>query len=231
MTKIFLVHGWTHTLDKWHPLVNELIVCGFEPVLLRVPGLTQPSEEVWDIPKYVEWLHGAIDGAEPLYILGQSNGGRIAMAYDQAHPGKIKHLFLVSAAGVYDSRSRTVIKRLIAKPIAALLKPIVTGKVRRVMYRIIGGRDYGNASENMQKTMQNVTGFDKTFDPSCVSAPTTLIWGSGDTYTPLANARVLEASIQHVDKLVVFDGVGHSSQFDKAGQVAAIIADTLKKKA
>ena len=32
--KIFIIHGWTYTTNKWQPLVADLQSKGFEPVLL-----------------------------------------------------------------------------------------------------------------------------------------------------------------------------------------------------
>ncbi len=57
MKKVFIIHGWTYTLSAWDECVKELRARHIEPIQLRVPGLTEESSAVWDLEKYVAWLH------------------------------------------------------------------------------------------------------------------------------------------------------------------------------
>ena len=190
--KIYIVHGWTYSLSKWDKLIAVLEQQGFEPVMLKVPGLSLPSDRVWDIPGYVQWLDGELANAEHPIIVGHSNGGRIAMAFDVAHPGKISKLILVASAGVYHESVRLSSKRRLFKLVATLLKPLFGTPLRKLAYRLIGASDYGNASPNMRETMRNVINFDKDFDLQKVTAPTTFIWGENDTATPLEDASIMQ---------------------------------------
>lgn len=226
--KIFLVHGWTYSLAKWDSLISELKARGFEPVLLKVPGLSQPSDEVWNVEKYVEWLRGKVGQEEDLIIGGQSNGGRMIMAYDVKYPGQIKHMFLIASSGIYHDSKKLSLKRKVFKFIAKLLKPFLKGVTRRVMYRLIGAPDYGNAKPNMRETMKNVTEYDKTFDITKVSAPTTLIWGEKDYATPLEDAHKIKDRLQNPGELHVFEGVKHSPQGSKPVEVAEIMKSTIE---
>ncbi len=226
--KIFIVHGWTYTLAKWDGVVEELTKLGYEPVLLKVPGLTQPSDDEWDIPKYVAWLDQQLKGEDEPIVVGHSNGGRIALAYDVAHPKRLKHIFLISSAGVYHQKPAITVKRKVAKSAAKALKPVVRGKARRVAYRLIGASDYGNAKPNMQKTMTNVINFDAGLDLSQVQTPITFIWGEKDTITPIEDACVMMEKVQRPEELHTFEDSGHSSQGDHPGEVAEIINVTLQ---
>ena len=228
MKKLYIVHGWTYSLDKWNDLLTELSSHEIDPVMLKVPGLSEPSDEVWTIEKYVEWLESELKDEKDVLLLGHSNGGRIAMAYDVVHPGKLKHLILLDSAGIPRTDNSTSLKRKVAKPIAGALKPITPAPVRRKLYRMIGAADYGNAKPNMQKTMQNVLAHDETFDPTAVQVPSTLIWGSEDAATPLEHGEKLKQLLPNVTDLHVIDDAKHSPHATHTQQVSEIVVQTLE---
>lgn len=222
--KLHIIHGWTYTLDKWTELQKVLSGKGYEPVMLHVPGLTNPSDEVWSVERYVEWLEGELNAEKQPIVIGHSNGGRIAMAYDQKNPGSLKHLFLIDSAGIFHDETKLSFKRKVSKLLATILKPITTTKMRRVLARFIGASDYGNAKPNMRQTMLNLWEHDKSFDPATVSAPTTIIWGENDTSTPQSDAHVLAQKIENVAGVHIIAGAGHSPQGSHATEVAEIIS-------
>ncbi|MCP4087556.1 MAG: alpha/beta hydrolase [Actinomycetia bacterium] len=226
--KVFIIHGWTYSLNRWDEAMRELGERGYEPVMLKVPGLSESSDAVWDVGKYVEWLGMQLKSEKHTIIIGHSNGGRIAMAYDVAHPGQIKHLFLVSSAGIYHDSQSASMRRKVFGGVSKVLKPIARGPIRRVLYRLIGASDYGNAKPNMRQTMVNVTDHDKTFDVSQVSAPATLIWGREDKATPVDDAQQIQSRLQNPGELRIFPGVGHSPHGDKPGEFADIVDETIK---
>lgn len=227
MTKIHIVHGWTYSLTKWDQLIDQLRSLGFEPIMHRVPGLSAPSDKVWTIDSYVDWLRDELTGDPDPIVIGHSNGGRISMAYDIKYPNHIKHLFLISSAGIYHDEVRLSMKRRVFAVFAKILKPFIRGPLRKFMYRLIGATDYGNAKPNMRKTMKNVTDYDKQFDVSKVSAKTTIIWGRADKATPFSDAQKILDQIQNPDQIYDFDGVGHSAHAERPNQVADIIVKTL----
>jgi len=226
--KVFIVHGWTYNLDKWDDVMNRLSECDVEPVMLNVPGLSVPSQKVWDIDSYVEWLNEQICDEQDPIIIGHSNGGRIAMAYESVYPSKIAHLFLISSAGIYHDDKKVSAKRRAAGVVAKLLKPIARGRVRRVLYRLIGGADYGNASENMRKTMTNVINYDKVMDVTKVKTPVTMIWGENDALTPIEDAYKIKDQLTGDVDLHILHDSGHSPQADYPQQVADIIVKKLE---
>ncbi len=226
--KLFIVHGWTYNLDKWAELVKSLELAGHQPVLLKVPGLTAPSDKVWTIDDYVEWLKTQLDGQTKPAIIGHSNGGRIALAYDQKYPGKIGKLILIDSAGVAHADPARRAKLSALKAIAKVGKPLakVPG-VSRVFHRVIGANDYHNSPPNMKATMQNMLAADTDIDLAKTSVPTTLIWGSDDTQTPLADGQTMARQIPGA-KISVVTGGRHAPMFTHTDQVAKLIIGALE---
>src|SRR3989344_3554613 len=101
--KIFILHGWTRSTGKWNPFVELLKRKGIEVNLLKIPGLTQKIDKVWQINDYVEWL---------IKIIGNSNGGRIALNFAIKYPDKLSNLILIDSAGIYHNELSLKIKRL-----------------------------------------------------------------------------------------------------------------------
>ena len=227
--KVFVIHGWTYSLDKWDQAFAEMEKLGLKPVMLKVPGLSEPSDDVWDVESYVDWLRQKIEGEKDPLIVGHSNGGRIAMAYDVASPGHIRRLVLVASAGVYNDGSQISLKRKVFKAIAKVVKPFARGPVRKALYRVIGANDYGNAAPNMRQTMINVTEHDKTFELNKVTAQATLIWGDHDTSTPIQDAEVIHGALPHADELHVIHGSGHSPHAADPKRVANLILAASKE--
>lgn len=229
MTKLYIIHGWTYNLDKWKDVSLELKLRDIEPVLLKVPGLTEPSDEVWDIEGYIGWLDEQLKGETRPIVAGHSNGGRIAMSYIQKYPDRIKQLILIDSAGVAHNEKRSVVKLKVLKVIAKVGKifTFIPG-VRKVFYKLIGARDYLDAPPNMRKTMQNMLKADQNLKLASIDLPVTIIWGRDDTITPLADGQTINKAVKG-SKLVVIDGARHAPMATEPVKVADVIAEAIKK--
>ncbi len=221
--KLFIIHGWTYSLDKWTAICRLLKEAGFEPVLLKVPGLTAPSDKVWDMDGYVQWLDKQLAGEAAPVVIGHSNGGRIALSYAQAHPGRLKHLILIDSAGVVNTRKTRTAKlktlKLLAK-VGKVLTPIPG--VKQTFYRVIGGQDYLQAPPNMKQTMQQMFEADNQLEFKRIDVPTTIIWGRDDSYTPLRDGQKMAAMLPDAD-LHVIDHARHAPFFSHPDEVIDVI--------
>lgn len=194
--KLYIIHGWTYTIEPWTQTVGILQAQGYEVVQLRVPGLTAPSEKSWTVDEYVSWLREQLQHEEHPIVLGHSNGGRIAMHYDVAYPGHLSKLILLSSAGIEVAQRRISLKRRVFRVAAKLLAPLKhVPFASKVVYRLLGS-DYGAAPPHMKVTLANMLASDKLFDASNVTAPTSILWGEADTVTPVSMARALNGSIK-----------------------------------
>ena len=226
---LYIIHGWTYTIEPWTSAVSILRSKGVEVRQLRVPGLTAPSEEVWDVDGYVEWLHSELKDAKNPTVLGHSNGGRIALNYLKKYPGSIGHLILLSAAGINVSDQKISLKRRIFRVVAKVLRPLkYIPFVRKVVYRLIGGSDYDRAPANMKQTLHNMLESDKQLDLTDIDTPTSILWGKVDRVTPLAQG---EKMARHLPRATIrkFDGWAHAPYITHPNEVAAAILAAMEE--
>ncbi|MBQ9018075.1 alpha/beta hydrolase [Candidatus Saccharibacteria bacterium] len=194
MANLYIIHGWTYTVEPWNTTLSIMRENGLKIKMLKVPGLTEPSDKVWTVDDYVAWANEQIpDGA---IALGHSNGGRILLNLCAKNPQKLKYLILLDSAGIYEpSRKKQIVERIakIGRPFKKL--PLV-GKV---FHRLTGTTDYSHAPENMKKTLVNMLESDKTLDLSKVTTRAFLLWGKKDTTTPPRQATAMYEKLPHAD--------------------------------
>ena len=184
MKRLYIIHGWTYTVEPWNKTLAILRKNGLQVRMLNVPGLTAESNKVWDIDKYVEWARGELpDGC---VVLGHSNGGRILLNLAKKYPEKIGHLILLNAAGMYRESLRRKILGVVAKIFAPLKKFKL---LRRVFHKMTGVSDYSRAPVNMQKTLSNMIMSDRKLVMNGILTPTSILWGEEDRITPIEAGR------------------------------------------
>ena len=92
MADLYIIHGWTYTVEPWKKTIELLREKGLSVKMLRVPGLTEESKKEFTIADYVKWADSEIpDGA---IALGHSNGGRILLNLCAEKPEKLKYLIM-----------------------------------------------------------------------------------------------------------------------------------------
>ena len=189
MVDLYIIHGWTYTVEPWRQTLALLKENGVRVKMLHVPGLTEDSKKTFTIEDYVKWADREIpDGA---IALGHSNGGRILLNLCAAKPEKLKYLILLDSAGVYEPSVRKQMTERLAK-IGKPLKKIKL--IDKVFHRVTGSTDYSKAPENMKATLTNMLESDKELDISKVTTKTFVLWGKKDTVTPPRQAtKIYEA--------------------------------------
>ena len=194
MADLYIVHGWTYTIEPWRATIGLLRDAGISVKMLRVPGLTEPSKKEFEIADYVKWANQEIpDGA---IALGHSNGGRILLNLCAKNPEKLKYLILLDSAGIYEPSVRERMVERMAK-IGKPLKKIPV--VDKAFHKITGSTDYSRAPENMKKTLANMLASDKDLDFSKVETPTYILWGKKDTTTPPRQATAMYEKLPNAE--------------------------------
>lgn len=223
LKKIYIVHGWTYSTDKWLPAVEKLKKDGFETVLLNVPGLTKEIEKPWTLNDYVEWLHQELKDQKDVVLLGHSNGGRIAISYALKYPELISNLILVDSAGVLDKRLKTNIKKSIFGYLSKCGKLICNSDVcKKFLYKLAGEKDYLNATPVMRSTMANLITVDLEPELCNIAVPTLIIWGEKDKATPLYQGQIMNQNIKK-SKLVIIENAGHSPHFTNPEKIVELV--------
>lgn len=220
---LYILHGWTYELSKWNPLINKLKKAGYKPKILNIPGLTDKTDKSLNINDYIDWLYHMLPQNTPIILLGHSNGGRIALNYALKYPDKISRLILIDSAGIYDDKPISVVKRRFFKFIAKTGQ-LFTNSIflKRLLYKLIGEKDYVTATPHMKNTMINLMNSDKNLNLENLRVPTAIIWGGNDRTTPLWMAYKLRHRIRG-STMQIIQKAGHSPQFSHFEQVYAII--------
>lgn len=227
MKKILVLHGWTYSTEKWTPFINLLKKEGLDVNLLKIPGLTEKLNEVWNLKTYVEWLNEKV-GKERAILIGHSNGGRISLAFSLKYPEKVEHLILIDSAGIYHNDLPIRIKRLIFKIIAKVGKNLTSSeKLRKILYKLSRERDYYDASPIVKKTMKNLITIDISQELNQIKIPTLIIWGEGDKTTPLKDGQLMHSLIKN-SKLRVIKSARHSPMFTHPEEVVNKIVEEIE---
>lgn len=225
--KIYILHGWTYSLDKWGKFTDLLKNEEYEPFYLKIPGLTNESNEIWDLDKYVNWLEKEISNEDKIILLGHSNGGRIALSFAIKYPNKIQKLILVDSAGIYHKEFALEIKRFIFGTVAKIGKKFTSSAVlKKFLYRLAGESDYQAATPNMKQSMVNLISTDLTPVLEKISSPTLIIWGENDKVTPVGDARTMNKLIKN-SKLKIIKGARHSPFYTHPNEVVTILKNDI----
>lgn len=223
MKNLYIIHGWTYTVEPWRTTFEILAKNGLKPKMLHVPGLTEESKKVWTIEDYVKWADKNIpDGA---IALGHSNGGRILLNLLSKKPNKLEHLILLDAAGVYEkSKKKTIVKK-----ISKVGKPLKNNKfISKVYHKVVGASDYERAPENMRKTLTNMLESDRNLEIEKVTVPTTILWGEEDKITPPRQAEIMHQKIKG-STLKFYKNWNHAPYISHPTELAKAILSVMEK--
>ena len=223
MADLYIVHGWTYTVEPWKKTIALLRDRGISVKMLHVPGLTEKSGREFTIADYARWANREIpDGA---VALGHSNGGRILLNLCAAKPDKLKYLILLDSAGVYEPSVRKKVVEKVAK-IGRPLKKIKV--VDKVFHRVTGSTDYSRAPENMKKTLANMIKSDEALDFSKVTTKTFILWGKKDTTTPPRQATVMYEKLPNAE-LKFYANWTHAPYISSPEELARALATLVER--
>lgn len=250
MPILLCLHGWGGSKESFTELRHALQGTDIEILTPDLPGFGSEPEpsKPWTIDDYADWAEAWLqktlpptpDALRPLFLLGHSHGGRIALTlaarqsalrptpYAQ-HP--IRHLFLCAAAGL---RHPPTLKQTIGLTLAKIGKIVLSlpllshlqAPARTLLYKLLRSHDYERASPIMKQTLQNIIHGDVRSLLPLITIPTDIFWGEEDTMTPLADGEEMHAAI-HGSTLLTFPGVRHRVHRDRATEIAAVIHSRL----
>lgn len=228
MKKIYILHGWAYSTEKWEPFVKELKRNKIEAEMLMIPGLTAALDKVWNIDDYTEWLNKIISKEkEPVTLLGHSNGGRIALSFVSKYPEKVKKLILIDSAGIYHNELPIRFKRLIFGAIAKIGKGLTgSERMRKLLYRFAREHDYEKADPIAKKTMVNLIKTDIAQELKKINIKTQIIWGREDRITPLSDGKFINMKIKD-SVLNIIENAKHSPMFTHPKEVTDVIFKNL----
>jgi pimeloyl-ACP methyl ester carboxylesterase len=258
---VLLLHGSNADLHTWEPWAEALTgryrVIRFDQV---GHGLTGPDpRDDYSRENYVEDILLVADklGLQQFVLGGNSMGGKHALAFASAHPGRIMGLVLVDSAGgpmVADTSktdgedeggnigfkiAQTPGLNLIAEQItprsliAQSLEQSVSVKSVASEAAVTRYWELLRYPGNRRATIKR---FGSPYDPlteaeiAAITAPTLILWGEEDRLIPLAAGRWL-AKVMPGAKLKAYPNIGHLPHEEAASQTLADLQPWLAKHA
>jgi pimeloyl-ACP methyl ester carboxylesterase len=196
---LLFLHGWGVGHDAYLPLLEQLAATHtvYAPDMPGFGGTPEPPEP-WDTDKYADFVESycKLNGLTEPVCMGHSNGGRVLLRLLSRENPAISppKMVLFSSAGLKPRRGLKVrlkvytykTGKFLLRPFPKLLERYQSGK---------GSEDYRAASPVMKAAMSKLISIDLTRALPRIKPPTLLIWGGGDTATPISDGRKMERLI------------------------------------
>lgn len=238
VTLLFL-HGWGGSKASFDPLREALAGTDLEILTPDLPGFgAEPDPpHPWTVEEYADWtaawLKANRAGTGPLWILGHSHGGRIAIVLAARKQAEIERLFLCAPA--INRAHRYLLRRMIGVIIAKIGKALLSLPglsalapfARTLLYKLLRVHDYERASPLMRETLVLVTRRDLSSLLPTITQEVDLFWGTDDTQTPVADAHFMKASLPRCT-LHAYEGTRHAVHKTNAREIAAVLRQRLK---
>lgn len=229
---VIVMHGWGCNKSTVAS-ITRVAAESCRVYTVDFPGFGDSPEppSVWGVEEYTRIIERLIEAEhlEKPVLVGHSFGGRVAIVL--ASRNEVGKVILVDAAGVKPRRSLTYYLKVYSFKAGRIMWRLLLGE-KKAAARIEKSRarrasaDYLNASPKMRAILSKVVNEDLKHLMPKISAPTLLVWGSNDTATPLADAKVMEQLIPDAG-LVEFKNCGHYSFLDNPVQFAAVLRNFL----
>lgn len=224
---VLLLHGTGASLHTWDGWV-ETLKQAFTVVRVDLPafGLTGPHPEGrYDIESYVAFIKAFVDqlGVNQLHIAGNSLGGGIAWSFAASYPDDVSSVILIDSAGQPSTR-RPAVFALAQHPLTSKLlvktapKAFMRKNLHEVYYDdrkvtdalIARYRDLSLFPGNRQAFVDRAT-TPMQYDLNALASlnmPVFILWGEGDTWIPVANARAFQRAVPE-SQLKIYPHLGH----------------------
>ncbi|MEE4195091.1 MAG: alpha/beta hydrolase [Anaerolineae bacterium] len=240
-TLILLLHGFGASTFSWRAVIEPLTAFG-QVVAYDRPafGLTErplPRNYMWtpgnpyDEQANIDYVIGLIDyfGAEKAVLIGNSAGGRVALATAVAYPERVQALVLVDSVGGAGSRS-SLFNVLLKLPQVRAIGPYAVRGISSsgvdTIYRawydpslvteeIVEGYKLPLQVENWDRALFEFTAAgsrpDLVEDFDRLTMPVLVLSGDDDRIVPVETAIELAGQIEG-SELVIFENCGHVPQ-------------------
>ena len=219
---LLVLQGWAAPAEIYAAVAKRL-AGKMRVVIPDMPGFgaTPEPEDPWGSEDYARFVRRFLAelGIESAYIMGHSNGGRVAMRLLTGDdPFGAPRLILCDSAGIVPKKSlKSKISLAGYKTARVFLgssagQKLFPGKLDELRSKR-GSADYKNASPVMRATLVKLVNEDLRPLMPLIKQPTLLFWGTADTATPLSDAQTMEKLFPDAG-LVTAPGAGHYSFLD-----------------
>lgn len=240
---VVMLHGFSDTKDSFVD-VARAVTRTRRAILPDLPGFSDASQHrdhLYDVPGIAGVLREALAEVAPdaVHLVGNSLGGAVAAWLALEHPGWVRSLTLIGAAGV-----RMPVASAMQRHIEAGHNPFVINSreeyhafVRFVVERMPPGSGlvrglmaerFMARREMNEKILDELVSSDLDLSERLgeIAVPTLLLWGDRDRLIDLSAARTYHRAIPG-SRLVVMHGIGHCPQVEAPRATARRILETV----
>lgn len=224
-TPILLLHGWAKDMtgSRYAGACTLLEKAGYTVFAPDLPGfgnnpLPQAALVFEDYIVFVKTFIEKTMKAKKVILIGHSFGGRMAIRFSARYPDMVEKLILADASGV---PQKLTPKKQVLSLASRMLKPLFVIPpfsfffqfARKILYRTIGEMDYYKAG-NLTQTFKNVYQVSIMDDLPKVSAPTLIVWGEKDMFTPIQDGKIMHEGIKNA-KFAIIQDASHKLPYEK----------------
>ena len=235
-TPVLALHGWGGSLESYEKLGKELSSMGFKLIVPDLPGFgkSEKPSRPWGVAEFAAFARffAKSQGLRDFYLFGHSFGGGIAIKWTFWDTSNIKGLILCGVAVV---RNKKTLKKVLFKyATKAGKKTLSFGFLKgirkiskKMLYKVAREHNYEEMEGVMKETFQNVVKEDLTDKLPKIKLSTLVVWGKDDTYTPLAEGKLVHDKIKN-SKMVVFDDARHGVHLQQPKKLAGAMRDWIR---
>ena len=230
---VLLFHGWGDNASGLSALRQSLSK-KYQVLALDLPGFgsSQAPREVWNLDNYASFIQALLnklDLKQPYAVIGNSNGGALAVRAVSLGLLKPQKLVLLAASGI---RTGGGTKRFILKVIAKTGDAAtiwLPERYRQALRRSL----YGAAGSDMlvmpqlQETFKKTVRQDVQADAASIMIPTLLIYAENDRAVPPGDGQKYHQLIKG-SRLEMIADAGHFVHHDQPARVETLIKDFLR---
>ncbi len=219
---ILLVHGWGGSLDSLRAL-GEMVSDTHKVILVDLPGFGKSANPPgdWGVGEYANLITALLENLKikKITYFGHSFGGAIGLILSTKPNSVVSKLILCNSAL---KRPNKTVK------IPLFLKSVLfrTKSIRIWTYRIFFPNSDIAKHPHLESNFKRIMQQDLSHLPPKIKTPTLIIWGEGDTFTPVAWAYELHQQIAN-SLLKIIPGERHGLPLRNPEIVAKEIRDFL----
>jgi 3-oxoadipate enol-lactonase len=224
-TPLLLVHGHPFDRSMWAPQLRHFS-SDRRVVVPDLRGYGASGGAVPDWSAFVDDLAALLDGLRVprAVVAGLSMGGQIALELWARHPDRVAGLLIADTTAAGESGESRVARiaqaqRLLREgmdPYAVenlylMVSPDAPPEVARHVLAMMRSTDPAGAAAAQRARADRP---DRRAGLATVTVPTVVVVGSEDSFTPVADARVIAEGVPGAE-LVVVDGAAHMPNLER----------------
>jgi len=210
--QLVIIPGWSGTKQSWKKFA-EIAQNDFEVFCLEMPcfGDNPCPKDIWGVAEYADYVAEKIANLEKPIILGHSFGGQIAVNLVSRKKDVCGGLVLSGAAVLRPKNNfKKVGFSLLAKIGKIIFSLPVLNKLENLakkgLYKLADSPDYNKTEGIKREIFKKVVHQSQEEKLPNIQIPTMVVWGSRDSYIPLAEGKKIASVIPKASLKIIKGG-------------------------